>query len=464
MSKLGAARSRFDAAQERLQRVDDEIAALNDRYVEQKFPQEARDEWNHLNAQRDELAELVKRERRAYMLRSVSNPGSTEQYKASGPAVQDVSEDPWTRRSAPLSDRAHAAVDALHRDGRIGDGGAELAQRLVTGDHPSKDLVRSWVLTVSSPHYESAFMKLVRNPQTGHRAFTAAEAESMERAMALDPTSAGGHLVVPFALDPTVVLASDGSIDPFREVCRRVTIANTDSWKGISSAGVVANWYPEAAEVTDDSPTLDDVEIPTHRASAWVPFSIELDQDSSNLQGELARLFTDAKVQLESAAFTTGSGSGEPVGIVTALGGSETVTTGVGAFVADDCYALVQGVPPRFRANMAVLANLAIIHEARRFTSDTEPAVVNDDLSRWLGKPLRETSTLDDVAATGDTIALAGDFSKCVIVDRVGMSVELNPMVMGANGRPTGQRGLFAHWRTGFDVLVPNAVRKLVVG
>lgn len=41
------------------------------------------------------------------------------------------------------------------------------------------------------------------------------------------------------------------------------------------------------------------------------------------------------------------------------------------------------------------------------------------------------------------------------------MQVELAPLLMGANRRPTGERGLFAYWRTGAGVVVQNAFRYL---
>jgi len=56
------------------------------------------------------------------------------------------------------------------------------------------------------------------------------------------------------------------------------------------------------------------------------------------------------------------------------------------------------------------------------------------------------------------------------ILDRIGMSVELVPMLMGAvtpaagaalRPMPTGQRGFYAHWRNNSKVVDPNAVRIL---
>lgn len=80
-----------------------------------------------------------------------------------------------------------------------------------------------------------------------------------------------------------------------------------------------------------------------------------------------------------------------------------------------------------------------------------------------IGYPAYESSAMGTSIAAGGTIAVLGDFSKYVIVDRVGMSVELVPHLFatGAN-RPSGQRGLFAIWRNSAEVVDPNAFRKLI--
>jgi HK97 family phage major capsid protein len=66
------------------------------------------------------------------------------------------------------------------------------------------------------------------------------------------------------------------------------------------------------------------------------------------------------------------------------------------------------------------------------------------------------------INATAENYSLLlGDFSRFVIVDRVGMSVEYIPTLFGASQRPTGQRGWYAYWRTGSDVTDGNAFRLL---
>ena len=67
--------------------------------------------------------------------------------------------------------------------------------------------------------------------------------------------------------------------------------------------------------------------------------------------------------------------------------------------------------------------------------------------------------------ADGDEILIAGDFrAGFLIVDKVGLTIELDPHVRDGNGKWTGQRALLAHWRNSSVILVDNAFRLLKVG
>ena len=64
---------------------------------------------------------------------------------------------------------------------------------------------------------------------------------------------------------------------------------------------------------------------------------------------------------------------------------------------------------------------------------------------------------------TGSNVLLQGDFKQFLIVDRVGLGIELVPHLFGGSNRfPTGQRGILAMWFNNSKVLVDNAFRLLV--
>jgi HK97 family phage major capsid protein len=78
-----------------------------------------------------------------------------------------------------------------------------------------------------------------------------------------------------------------------------------------------------------------------------------------------------------------------------------------------------------------------------------------------LGWPMYENGSMDGMltGSAADYTAVSGDFSQCSIVDRMGTSIEVVQNVFGTNHRPTGQRGLYMHFRVGADCLIPDGFR-----
>jgi HK97 family phage major capsid protein len=64
--------------------------------------------------------------------------------------------------------------------------------------------------------------------------------------------------------------------------------------------------------------------------------------------------------------------------------------------------------------------------------------------------------------ANAAKLLIVGDFGYYLIVDRIGMVVEVVPHLFAtANNLPSGQRGLLAYWRNTGKVLSANAFRAL---
>jgi HK97 family phage major capsid protein len=211
------------------------------------------------------------------------------------------------------------------------------------------------------------------------------------------------------------------------------------------------------------------------RAQCFVPVSIELTQDWDALQSELADMIQDAKDDLEATKFTSGSGTNEPSGLLT--GATTTVNTASsGAFAIADLYTLEAQVPPRFRPRSSVLANRTIWQKVRQF--DTAggaglwvylPAGLDNQVPRGgnlgvqvLGYPANEDSAMPTALTHVTQIMVMGDMRYYIIVDRVGLDIEVIPHLFGAVSRfPTGMRGFYAYWRNNARVLDTNAFRVL---
>lgn len=310
--------------------------------------------------------------------------------------------------------------------------------------------------------YASAFSKMIAG-----REWDLTDAE--KRALNVGTTTQGGSMV-PTHLDPTIILSSAGTANPFRQISRQVTLAEGNQWNGITSAGVTASFDAELAEVSDDTPTIAAPSVPVHMARAFVPYSIEAEQDISSLASEAAFLLADAKDVLESSAFATGTGTNEPTGIFTALDANtnvEVANTTAATLGAVDLYAVWEALGPRARSRASWVANIAIINDVRQLGTTDPNFTVNimaSGIPELFGRPVYEASDAPSTPSSTTQVEnwlVVGDFANYVIVDKVGLSVERVAHTLGSNRRPDGGRGWFAYWRVGADSVNDTAFRIL---
>lgn len=389
----------------------------------------------------------------------------------------------WHGNTRPVSTRDNAlrTLDRALADKRLtGDSAEVIEQVMTTGPSASQSWAQRWAITAGDPAYERAFAKLLTG-ERGHLLWTAEEGDAYraveqlqsERAMGIGALATGGAMV-PMTLDPAIMLTSGGSTNPLRQLARVVQTTG-DAWHGVTSAGVTAEWKAEAAQAADASPTLAQPKIPVHLGDAFVPYSYEAEGDAANLGAELGKLLADAADQLTAAAFTNGTGSGQPTGLVTALAaatGSKVDPATAETLATTDLYKVQNALPPRFQAGATWQASLAVINALRQFETGNGAVVfpgLQESSPSLLGRPVHENSALPGVpnpaaTAAGVGTLVYGDIAAAfTIVDRIGSTVEHIPNLFGADGRPTGQRGLMLWFRTGSDLVVPNAVRTLTI-
>lgn len=370
--------------------------------------------------------------------------------------------------AAELRSRALSAVEKMQgASDNVRQAATHILERF---DDKHSTLARQAILT-SSPAYLRAWSKMARNQQ---HALSADESRAIDEVRAMSLTDANGGYLVPFQLDPTVIVTSDGSRNDIRRFARQV-IATGDVWNGVSAGAVTWSWDAEAAEVSDDSPTFGQPSIPVHKAQGFVPISIEALEDEQNVTAEIAKLLAQGKDDLEAPAFITGTGSGQPKGLITALAavaGSIVAPATAETFSLADVYALRSALPARYRTNAAWLANDLIYSKIRQFDTAGGAGLWTylggDRPDQLIGKPVGEAEDMDDtlnpaITAAHNFLLAFGDLSNYVIADRVGMSIEFIPHLFGASGRPKGQRGWYAYYRTGADVVNPAGIRVLDV-
>jgi len=352
---------------------------------------------------------------------------------------------------------------------------SERVENVVRRRDPNGIIAR-YLTAVGNEDYATAFAKMLGDPQMAHLKFSAREVEAVRTVTAVEAerafTTTTTGVPVPYQLDPTLIYAGTGALNPFRQICRVETVTE-GTWKGVNTQDVTLAYSAEAVESADSSPTLAQPSITTQRVIGFIPFSIELSQDWGAVVPELTAALSDGKDVLDASAFLTGTGTNQPGGVLN-IGGTggltttqriQTTTTAV--YAVGDPYLLKAGLPARFINNSTYVAAPGIWDTTYRFVggNSTEPLQMPTRGGDMLGRPKVELSTMVTTTSTASRIMMLGDFKTgYLIADRLGMQVELIPHLVGATNRfPTGQRGLVAIWRTGGGVVAANALRYLEV-
>jgi HK97 family phage major capsid protein len=441
-------------------------------------------EWNRSNLKIEEIKKITaqmqaREDRIAVLVGDEAATGNGAPFNLPAPgAVRG--EDIWNLASIRMSASSpeDAKIELQERGKRAIEGAyfpheradqaeckATLETMLARVDNDRGDLARHLLVT-GSPTYQTAFGKALRGQQ-----LQGAEISALSLG---GSSGADGGYAVPFILDPTLIPTSDNKVNPYRAISRVVQIVGSNEWKGVTTGAVTAHRRAEGTEVSDDSPTLAQPDVKAQRVDVFIPFSMELQQDWGAMQSELARLIQDAKDVEEATSFTTGAGTGVTAqGIVT--GATVTVTTASTATFADvDLDSCENALGNRFQQRAQWVGNRAIYNLIRHFDQYggpdlwvriAEPLAQGGNTGRTLlGYPANEASAMASTHATADTILVLGDFNYFLILDRIGMQMELVPHLFGSASRyPTGQRGFFAYWRNNSAVLSARAFRALVV-
>lgn len=321
------------------------------------------------------------------------------------------------------------------------------------------DYASAWAKVITAGSEAAALLKMTDAERNAMARVAQAEARAMN-----EGTGSAGGLAVPVAVDAaTIVLNNSGSVTNLRNLARIVT-AVSDTWQGLASTGVTAAFVGEGVEVADNSPTLVGPTITAHKAAAFVPYSYELAMDWPEMLEAMRELLADSKERLEADKFLTGSGSGEPYGLITRLEANtaaDVVVTTSGAIGAVDIYKIAADLPPRFRPNASWLSSMTVLNEIRTVSDDKLGNYVTDLRAGYnfslLGRPVYEASDMDAMvdSTAAATFAVFGDIAKAYTVfDRLGSArIQTIPALVGASNRPTAQGGVLYWFRVGGDVL-----------
>lgn len=456
--------ARVDAIQERLEEIATE-------YDGEVLPHDRQAEWDDLVGERSKHAAAIEatEARRSQVARKAADTRSVETGRSAPNVIvqADNLHDFTALRSMDPEARTRKAYDNARRiidrtsftaSARSKEDNQEHVTKLLGGSYVDKADLSEKIMRTSHPKYREAFGRWLKSGGTELRDMTIG-------------TNSEGGFGVPFDLDPTFILTSDGAVNPLRQVARVERVSGTHI-RLITTAGVTVTRDGESQAVTDGSPTLAGPEFNAGRVSGYVPFSLELGDAYSGLDGQLTMALAEAKAEEEASIFVTGSGNGlTGVQGINQLfvenAGSEVETATAGTFVSDDIYALDNALAPRHRVNASFLASKPIYNAVRQLGSDSDGGDLWVRLAAGLppeliGYSAREMSEMQAVTtSTTLPFLILGDWKKYLIVDRIGMRVMMDDLVKDGSGLPTGQRALVAFWWNGGGYIDGNAFRGL---
>ena len=287
------------------------------------------------------------------------------------------------------------------------------------------------------------------------------------KALSVGSDPDGGYLVTP-TMSQTIV-KSVFETSPMRQLASVETISS-DALELIDDHDQAsAGWTSETGSISEtNTPQIAKRNIATHELYAQPKATQKLVDDAAIdieawLSGKIAEIFAVK----ENTAFISGSGSGQPRGILTYTAGTswnqiQQVNSGTSAQVtADGLINLFYALKDAYTRNASFLMNRTTVQAVRLLKEATtnqylwQPGLAAGAPDTLMGVPVLMASDMPVAAANSLSVAV-GDFKAAYqIVDRLGVRILRDPFTE----KPFVK--FYATKRTGGDVINFEAIKLL---
>lgn len=200
-----------------------------------------------------------------------------------------------------------------------------------------------------------------------------------------------------------------------------------------------AQWEGETEDAEESTVTFGQVEVPARKLMTFVDISNELLADSGGTaESEVRFALSEDFGQKESLAFVKGSGVKEPEGLMTNADIAEHLNGHASNLSADELIKMMYSLPAAYRNSGTWMMNGTTLGVVRTL-KDTDgrylwqPSFQAGQPETILGRPVAEAVDMDN-ATSGNFPILYGDFSAYRIVDRLAMSILVNPYLLATKG------------------------------
>lgn len=280
---------------------------------------------------------------------------------------------------------------------------------------------------------KGAFSKYLRH---GFAALTAEERAMVQKrgtaTQVAGTDSLGGYLVPQeFSNELDVATAFTGEVERLAKKLNTASGGLLD-YPTLNDTATDANLVSEASAVTVQDMTFGNAQLSAYNYSSLVKVSQQLLQDSAfDLDAFLVEAMGERIARATNAAFTTGTGSSQPQGIVT---GSSLGNTAAGAtaITADDILDLIYSVDASYRnkPGFGLMAHDNIIAAVRALGLGSAndfpvfiPSMEAGQPDRIFGVPVYVNNDMQSSIATGTKTMVAADFSKFVVRNAGGIQM-----------------------------------------
>ena len=210
----------------------------------------------------------------------------------------------------------------------------------------------------------------------------------------------------------------------FRRLGTVVPMYHNDYAVSTIATDAGAQWIAEGEQIPEDEEVLNTYRFETHKLSSIAKIPINLLEDEGfGFEEWILKRFSHRFARAEAKAFLTGTGEGEPLGILADQGGAEVGVTTAGADITfDKVMALFHSLDPRFREKAVWVMNDATAL-ALRSVKDAEGNLLwAPSAEKLLGKTVIICNEMPHIGSGNKPIAF-GDFSYYWIMERVPFAI-----------------------------------------
>ena len=315
-------------------------------------------------------------------------------------------------------------------------------------------------------NYRAAFRKFLR---TGSKGLTPAESSMIEKRAQTVTTTGGGYLIpTAFANAIEVVMKYYGPMMDAAVTTELITESgNPLQYPTLNDTSNTGRLLAINTQVTTTDMTFGNVQFDAYKYSSdqlLVPF--ELMQDSGiDIEALIANGLGERLGRIMNAHLTTGTGSSQPNGVVTASSLGKTAASAT-AITAAELVDLIHSVDRAYRVGpksgfMLNDLTVAVIKKLTLGASDSTPlwtpSIRDGEPDRIWGYPYWVNNDIDTIATAKKTI-LFGDFSKYIVRKVGGMRM----LRMNERYGDYDQIGFVAFMRMDGDLIASGSVKHLV--